>query len=63
MSSLIKTCKYELCEASGLDWAAILIFLALFFTTFDSKRKLDFTFYKNLVLPFLVLPSVPLFGA
>ena len=44
-SSLIKTCKDLHCEASGLDLAPILIFWALFFATFVSKRKLDFTFW------------------
>ena len=44
ISSLIKICIKECLEASGLDLASTLIFLALIFAIFVSKSKLHFTF-------------------
>ena len=44
MSSLIKICINERFEASGLDLATLLIFLALIFAIFISRWKLHFTF-------------------
>ena len=44
MSSLIKTCIKEHFQTCGLDLAALLIFLAIFFATFVSKSKLHSTF-------------------